>query len=210
MSLWAQNAQGWCWFNEILWYFSTNTDIQTQANIFKLTIVWCVLYFNSITESNLLTLLTYHLLRGSKGCFLRYRWNQSMWNHLGLFCFLQFFLFRHGIHSKPAHRGSYDVLVSWYCMSWTMCAWKININPCADRSHPDTLGVRVSVFWFAVFFCFWIRPSSSPIISLCLCMCWFISTVLFWPSAGCLLFVSSCVNAEAFDHLWQCEYFRSF
>lgn len=88
---------------------------------------------------------------------------------------------------------------------------KININLCADFVPSRALRVCVSVCSGAqCVFCFWIRPSSSPIISLCLCMCWFISALLFWPSAGCLLFVSSCVNAEAFDHLWQCEYFSSF
>lgn len=135
---------------------------------------------------------------------------------VGVCMCLYLFDFSPGFHGKVAHRRRevmfFFFFVLWYCMSWTMCAPKININLCADFVPSRALCVClcVCVFWCTVCFCFWIRPRSSPIISQCLCMCWFISTVPFRPSTGCLLFVSSCVNAEAFDHLWQCEYFSSF
>lgn len=129
--------------------------------------------------------------------------HSPMWNHLWtFFCYL--FDLGMGFMARLHTGGVMMFLVSWYCMSRTMCAAKININLCRLCSQPDAVCMRLCVLVSGP------DPASSPIISVCLCTCWFISTVLFWPSAGCLLFVSSCVNAEAFDHLWQCEYFSSF
>lgn len=95
--------------------------------------------------------------------------HSPMWNHgLLFFCVIWF---RHGIRSKPSHWGSYDVLVSWYCMCWTMCAWKININLCADFVPTQTLWVYVSLC--SGLLCFSVSgsdPAPAP-LSLCVFVC---------------------------------------
>lgn len=59
-------------------------------------------------------------------------------------------------------------LVSWYCMSWTMCAQKININPRTDFVPSQALCVYVSVCSGVQ--CVSVSGSGPALVPLSLCV----------------------------------------
>lgn len=74
----------------------------------------------------------------------------------------------------PARLNTVGVMmfsVSWYCMSWTNCSAKININQCADFVPSRPLCVCVCVFSVRGVFPFsGSDPALAP-LSLCVFVC---------------------------------------
>lgn len=93
----------------------------------------------------------------------------------GFVFFIFCYLFDSGMgFTARLHTGGVMMFsVFWYCMSWTMCAPKININLCADfvPSQALCVCVCVCVFWCAV--CVSVSgsgPAPAP-LSLCVFVC---------------------------------------